>query len=153
MLMEKLLKRYVQVQREIARLELEKEHLRNALVKELEGKVPPKWRSIIDDEAMIVVHGYRTKVSYDESLLKQRLGGRYNEILEIDGAKIRKNRDIVRPLLEPILARVGTPAASRVESSIRNGLLKLEEFKGAFTKTQTPYISIRGEKSHLKSGV
>ena len=71
------------------------------------------------------------------------LGDRYREILEIDGTKIRKNRELVRPLLESILDQVGTPQASRVESAIRSGAITADEFRGAFKKTTTPFVSIR----------
>ena len=39
------IRRYIQIQREIAHLEREKEQLRDALVKELEGKAPARWRA------------------------------------------------------------------------------------------------------------
>ena len=63
--------------------------------------------------------------------------------MQIQGAKIRKNRELVRPFLAPVLDRVGTPAAARVEAAIHSGSLPMEVFKGAFRKEVTPYISIR----------
>ena len=53
----------------------------------------------------------------------------------------------VRPLLMPVLDRVGTPAAARVENAIRSGTLTVDAFRGAFQKTVTPYISVRIETS------
>ena len=146
-----LVRRDMQIQREIARLEQEREQLRDALVKELDGKVPPRWHSTIDGKPLVVVHGHKTTVRYDEPLLKDRLGEKYAEILEIDGVKIRKNRELVRPLLLPVLDRVGTPVAARVEAAIRSGSLSVEAFKNAFSKTVTPYVSIRAENTHVVS--
>jgi len=138
-----LIRRYMQIQREIAALERERDNLRVVLVNGLEGKVPQKWNSLIDGKPVSVVHRRKTTVRYDERLLRDRLGDRYAEILEIDGAKIRKNRELVRPFLAPVIDRVGTPTAARVEAAIQSGSLPMEVFKGAFRKDVTPYISIR----------
>ena len=140
-----LIRRYMQIQREIATLEQEKERLRESLVNGLEGKVPPRWHSEIDGKPILVVHRRKTTVRYDEQLLRDRLGDKYAEILEIDGTKIRKNRELVRPLLAPVIDYVGTPAAARVEAAIRSGTLPMEAFKGAFKKTHSPYISIQAD--------
>ena len=140
------IRRYQQIQQEIARLEEEREQLRDLLVKELDGKFPSKWHSTIDGKPILVVHEYKTSVRYDEPLLRERLGTRYMDILEIDGAKIRKNRELVRPLLASVLDKIGTPAASRVEEAVKSGLVSVADFQGAFHKVVTPYISIRADK-------
>ena len=140
------IRRYQQIQQEIARLEEEREQLRDLLVKELDGKFPSKWHSTIDGKPILVVHEYKTSVRYDEPLLRERLGTRYMDILEIDGAKIRKNRELVRPLLASVLDKIGTPAASRVEAAVKSGLVSAADFQGAFHKVVTPYISIRADK-------
>jgi hypothetical protein len=140
------IRRYQQIQQEIARLEEERERLRDLLVKELDGKFPSKWHSTIDGKPILVVHEYKTSVRYDEPLLRERLGTRYMDILEIDGAKIRKNRELVRPLLASVLDKIGTPAASRVEEAVKSGLVSVVDFQGAFRKVVTPYISIRADK-------
>lgn len=139
------IRRYMQIQYEIAQLEREKEQLRDALAKELEGKVPMKWHAMVDGKPLLVTHKFKTVVRYDEPLLRERLGERYAEILEVDGVKLRKNRELVRPLLMPVLDRVGSPAAARVENAIRAGTLTVDAFRGAFQKTITPYISVRIE--------
>jgi hypothetical protein len=140
------IRRYQQIQQEIARLEEERERLRDLLVKELDGKFPSKWHSTIDGKPILVVHEYKTSVRYDEPLLRERLGTRYMDILEIDGAKIRKNRELVRPLLASVLDKIGTPAASRVEEAVKSGLVSVVDFQGAFRKVVTPHISIRADK-------
>lgn len=140
------IRRYQQIQQEIARLEEEREQLRDLLVKELDGKFPSRWHSTIDGKPILVVHEYKTSVRYDEPLLRERLGTRYMDILEIDGAKIRKNRELVRPLLASVLDKIGTPAASRVEEAVKSGLVSVADFQGAFRKVVTPYISIRADK-------
>ena len=139
------IRRYMEIQREMSRLEQEKEELRNLIAKELEGRVPASWRPTLDAKPLVVMHGFRTTVKYDEDILRERLGDRYREILEIDGTKIRKNRELVRPLLESVLDQVGTPQASRVESAIRSGAVTADEFRGAFKKTATPFVSIRAD--------
>ena len=137
------IRRYMEIQREMARLEQEKEELRNLIAKELDGQVPASWRPTLDAKPLVVMHGYRTTVKYEEDILRERLGDRYHEILEIDGTKIRKNRELVRPYLEAVLDQVGTPQAARVEAAIRSGTVTPDEFRGAFRKTVTPFVSIR----------
>lgn len=149
---EGLIRRYMQVQREIDILEQEKERLRESLVSELEGKVPSRWHAMVDGTPLLVVHRHTTTVRYDESLLRERLGDKYQEILEIDSKKIRKNRELVRPLVASVLDQVGTPTAARVEAAIRSGSLPMEAFKGAFKKTFTPYISIRAGSPQMDNG-
>ena len=144
-----LIRRYMQIQQEIAALEQERERLREALVNGLDGKVPPRWHSEIDGSPILVVHRRQTTIRYNERLLRDRLGDKYAEILEIDGKKIRKNRELIRPLLAPVIDQVGTPAAARVEAAIRSGALPIEAFKGAFKKTYSPYISIQAD--HVRS--
>lgn len=141
----KLVRRYILLQREIAKLEAEKDNLRDTLVKELDGKVPSRWHLTVDGKHLVILHGHKTTVHYNEALLRDRLGEKYEDILEIDGTKIRKNRELVRPLLASVMDRIGTPAAARVEAAIRSGSLAIESFKGAFHKTVTPYISVRTE--------
>ncbi len=142
---EDAIRRYMQIQQEIAQLEKERERLRDLIVKQLDGVVPPRWHSMVDGKPILLVHEYRTSVRYDETLLRERLGVKYTEILEIDGTKIRKNREIVRPLLAPVLDKIGTPSASRVEAAVKSGSVAVEAFQGAFQKLVTPYMSIRTE--------
>ena len=139
----KAIRRYMEIQGEMARLEQEKDELRNLIVKELDGQVPPSWRPTLDAKPLVIMHGYRTTVKYDENILRERLGDRYHAILELDGTKIRKNRELVRPLLESVLDQIGTPQAARVESAIRSGSVTADEFRGAFKKTTIPFVSIR----------
>lgn len=144
---ETLAKRYMQIQQEIAALEQEKERIRDSLVKTLDGKVPERWHSTIDGKPVVIIHCHKTVVRYNESLLKERLGDRYVDILEIDAVKVRKNRELVRSYVAPVLETIGTPNAARVKASIQKGLIGLESFAGAFKKTSTPYISIRSDPS------
>ena len=137
------IRRYMRIQREMAQLEREKEQIRNSLVMELGDKVPTIWRLILDGKPLVIVHSHRTTVRYDEETLRDRLGDRYPEILELDGTKIRKNRDLVRPYLAAVLDQVGTPSAARVESAIRSGAVSPDVFRDAYQKTVTPFISIR----------
>ena len=43
----------------------------------------------------------------------------------------------------PDTAMPWTPQALRVESAIRSGAVTADEFRGAFKKTTTPFVSIR----------
>ena len=42
------IRRYMEIQREMARLEQEKEDLRNLIAKELDGQIPTSWRPMLD---------------------------------------------------------------------------------------------------------
>ncbi len=137
------IRRYMEIQKEMRVLEQEKEQLRNAIVQSLGDTVPTLWRPTLDGRPLVVVHENRTTVHYDEETLQTRLGDAFSQILEIDGTKIRKNRDLVRPLLASVLPTVGTVTAARVEAAIKSGVVKPESFRGAFQKTVTPYVSIR----------
>ena len=136
------IRRYLEIQKTMAELEEERKRLREQLVKELEGRVPARWFAVVDGRKFAISHKYKVDVKYDEQLLQVRLGDKYKEILEIDAKKVRKNREIVRQLLDPIMLTIGTPTAARVKSTIVSGLVDTKSFYGAFQKTSTPFISI-----------
>ena len=140
------LRRYMRLQLDIFLLEQEKERLRDSLVQELGTNVPGIWHPTLDGKPLTIMHSYRTTVRYDEETLRGRLGEKYREILEPDGNKIRRNRDLVRPLLAGILDTVGSVNTARVEAAIRNGIISAEFFQGAFQKTVTPFLSVRIDK-------
>ena len=140
------IRRYMRLQLDIFLLEQEKERLRDALVRELGTNVPGIWHLTLDGKPLTIMHSYRTTVRYDEETLRARLGGKFRDILEPDGNKIRRNRDLVRPLLADVLEMVGSVNAARVETAIRNGIVPAESFQGAFQKTVTPFLSVRIDK-------
>ena len=140
------IRRYMRLQLDIFLLEQEKDRLRDSLVRELGTNVPGIWHPVLDGKPLTVMHSYRTTVRYDEQTLRERLGGKYREVLEPDGNKIRRNRDLVRPLLSDVLETIGSVNAARVESAIRNGVVPAESFQGAYRKTLTPFLSIRIDK-------
>ena len=140
------IRRYMRLQLDIFLLAQEKERLRDFLVRELGTNVPGIWHPTLDGKPLTIVHTYRTTVRYDEEMLRGRLGEKYREILEPDGNKIRRNHDLVRPLLAEVLETVGSVNAARVEMAIRNGVVSAESFQGAFQKNVTPFLSVRIDK-------
>ena len=57
------IRRYMEIQREMARLEQEKEELRNLIAKELDGQVPASWRPTLDAKPASAQRSSMTRTS------------------------------------------------------------------------------------------
>ncbi len=138
----KLLKRYLEIQEEEKSLREEKSELQQCLAKHLtdfEGKF---WHPKIEEISLKIRYVKETIVEYDESLLSERLGDRYPEILTPDIRKIKKHLSEIEPLLYPVIGSVGSPDRDKVQSAITKGVVHKNEFQGAFIKTVKPRIAV-----------
>lgn len=136
------LRRYMQIRDEILQLEREKNMLKESLVMDLDRKFQKNLPLLIDGKQIVVKHEYKRNVHYREPLLRERLGERYVQILDLDSTKIRQNCELVRRLLAPILEKVGKPTAERVKAAVASGAVSMEEFRDAYRVTKTPYIAV-----------
>jgi len=134
--LEDALRRYVAIQRETKRLKEEQQALRDVIARHMQAQRKMHWNTTVDAEEVGIRCIPQTVVTYDEPLLRERLGNRYAEILEIDIKKLKENLPNVTPLLSPVLNLVGTPSREKVRDAIETGGLDPNLFKGAFTKTE-----------------
>ena len=133
---EDALRRYIAIQRETKRLKEEQHTLRDVIARYMQTRQKTHWQTLVDAEEVGIRCIPQTVVTYDEPLLRERLGNRYAEILEIDIKKLKDNLADVTSLLSPALDRIGTPSREKVRDAIETGGLDPNLFKGAFTKTE-----------------
>lgn len=136
------LKRYVEIQEEVAKLETEKKRWRDVLVAHMQATGQSMWTPSLDNKQLTVHYYPKTTVKYDEVVLQQRLGDKYIQILEPDLAKIKAHLAEVTPLLQPLLNQVGTPSREKVKAAVESGAVERHAFDGAFTKTDSPVFSV-----------
>lgn len=136
------LKRYVEIQEEVAKLETEKKRWRDVLVAHMQATGQSMWTPTLDNKQLTVRYYPKTTVKYDEVLLQQRLGDKYSQILEPDLAKIKAHLGEVAPLLAPLLPQVGSPTREKVKAVVESGVVDRHAFDGAFTKTDSSIFSV-----------
>ena len=148
---ETALKRYVEIQATERELKEEKQALQKAIADYMARAQVEKWFPIIDGTALQVSRSVRVKVEYDEDLLRGRLGQRFVKLLVPDSKKMAQYKAEVHELLEPMMDTIGRIDREQVRSAIEQGVIRKEEFAGAFSKTERPSVTVsrdrRGEGS------
>jgi hypothetical protein len=133
---------YEGIQREEKTLSERKAALKEKLAKHMQSQNAAEWMPEIDGRLFKVRYRHATTVEYDEETLHQRLGDRYRLVLGPDPRKVRRHLDEIAPLLEPCLDIIGSPVPHKVKEAITAGVVKADEFRGAFKKTEKDYITV-----------
>jgi len=129
------LRRYLELQQAEQRLRAEKAALQEQLAGHMAGQRLTYWYPVLDGQPLKVRSVATAVVEYDEAALRARLGPRYTAILAPDLKKLRRHLPELGAALAPVLDLVGAPAPDRVKAAIAQGLVRAEDFAGAFTKT------------------
>jgi hypothetical protein len=145
--MEAALARYLAIQTEEQALREEKSGLQQRIAAHMEQDGRDVWFPEVQGQRLKIRSVRSTVVEYDEEKLKVRLGERYGAILAPDPRKIRRNLGAVEAALAPFLDVVGSPSADRVRNAIERGVVRSEEFAGAFTKTARSLVSVSRVRS------
>lgn len=136
--------------REYARLQEREKGIRDkklALRQRLDAHLPHTsdheiiW-SNLDGKRVKISRAVKTKVNYDEKLLKQRLGGAYKEILVPDLSRIRRKMHEISGIFKPVLDVVGSPDRFRVKQAIDRGIVSPVDFDGAYEKKEDVKIAV-----------
>ena len=143
---EKVLGRYLQIQDESRRLDEEKARLRERLAGHLAGFTELFWFPVVAGQPLRIRVQHTTDFSYDEELLRQRLGERYVEILKPDPTKIRRHLPAVEALLRPALDLVGSPQREQVRVAVERGAVPKDAFAGAFEKVSRTTIAVMRQR-------
>jgi len=141
-----LLKQYRNVDQEIDRMEYEKRNLRTQIQQFLENRELSSFSIPVNNEQIILELKQNVSIKYDENLLRERLGEKYREILEIDLVKLRTAiGGLLEHELEQHIETIGSPSRTKIEKLIVEGKLEKGDFKGAFHKTlkSTLYVKRR----------
>jgi hypothetical protein len=136
------LKRYVEIQEEVAKLETEKKQCREVLMAYMRETEQSLWSTSLDSKQLTVRYYPKTTIKYDEALLQQRLGDKYLMLLEPDVAKIKTHLQDVAPLLQPMLQQIGSPSREKVKAVVEAGTIDRKAFEGAFTKVDASVFSV-----------
>ena len=149
---EQTLSRYLEVQREERLLAEEKERLQEVLKSHLADMKGSYWYPVVGGCALKVRCHREVRIDYNEELLRKRLGSRYVHVLKPDIAKLRRHLSEVASYLTPALELIGSPARERVQEAIQGGLVRQEEFAGAFEKSVRRTIAVMRVKEGEERG-
>jgi hypothetical protein len=137
-----VLRRYLQIQAEEQKLKEEKASLQEKLAQHMTANDLKHWFPEVDNLALKIRCQQDVAVEYDEPALKERLGARFRSILAPDWRKIRRHLADLQSTLDPMLETIGSPTPDRVRFAIEQGIVKKEEFAGAFKKTTRRTVAV-----------
>ena len=136
------LRRYLDIQAQELRLREEKSALQDKLAAYLAPRRMTSWYPELEGQPLKVRFHEATVVEYDEPLLRERLGPRFAATLAPDLRKIRRCLPEIASALAPVMDLVGSPAPDRVRAAIEQGLVRKEEFSGAFKKSVRRTVAV-----------
>ena len=139
---EKVLSRYVEIQAQEQALNEEKTLLQDHIEAYMDRTGQSLWFPVVEGLRLKVRCRKTLVVEYDEEALRKRLGARYAAILAPDLKKIRQHLPDLLSTLEPLLPMIGSPTPDRVRDAIQKGVVKTEEFSGAFRKTTRRFVAV-----------
>ncbi len=137
-----ILKQYSALQREERELRERKGELQKQLAAHMESLGASVWMPSVEGRHYKVRYRKSVRVTYDESLLRERLGDRYPALLAPDLKKLRNHLDAVEPYLRDVLDLVGSPTPDKVKAAIQSGQVALDDFKDAFSKSEAVHVAV-----------
>ena len=129
--MEELLRRYLKIQDESRRLEVERKSLRDKIASALSLSGKTGQDMFVDRCPLHVRCEPKIIYKFDDQLLRSRLGRAYCSILEPDTQKMKAHMDDVVRCLAPIIQKVGVPSGKRLDAAIRAGRISADLVEGA----------------------
>ncbi|MDT8390755.1 MAG: hypothetical protein RRC34_09645 [Lentisphaeria bacterium] len=152
---EAILRDYTRLQRQEKEIREEKLRLRQRLDVHLPHQAGHEtiW-SELDGDRVKISRVVKTRVDYDEELLKKRLGGAYREILSPDLSRIRRKMRDIRSVFTPVLDIIGAPDPSRVREALNRGIVSPKDFAGAYDKKDEVSIAVTVcHKKQVEQGI
>ncbi|MDX9723357.1 MAG: hypothetical protein RBU37_21595 [Myxococcota bacterium] len=141
------LTRYVALREQAQQLEEERKQLSKALGAHMKQLGLDSLELTVGEQNYVVRRSLTTRIRYDTSILQQRLGPRYLHLLAVDHKKLKSCGDQLREWLGAHLLEVGSPRRQLVKEAVEKGLVKVEEFAGAFRREQRAVVSVTARSS------
>ncbi len=140
--MERTLERYLAIQEEEKRLAEEKRQLQDTLKQFMRTGGEQRWCPTVGDQNLRVTYRHTTEVEYDEDVLRERLGSRYEAILTPNLKKVKSAMPHLRQYLQPVLREIGSPDPELIKQGVRSGTIRTDEFRDAFTKRERELVTV-----------
>ncbi len=138
-----LLGEYRQVEREIEAMDEERQALRNQIMAQMKAAGTDNLSLTVDGEPLFLVLEQRTEIVYNESLLRERLGDKYMDILDVDPRKLRRAPPDMRDAVAPFLEAVGSPSRQRIRAAVETKDIPQSAFDGAFEKRRKTILYVK----------
>jgi len=144
--MEAVLERYLAVQEEEKRLAEEKRELADKLKAFMRVQDEKRWAPTVGGQSLRISYRTTTEVEYDEDVLRERLGERYEKILSPNLKKMKRAMPHLRQVLQPVLREIGSPDAELVKQAVESGSVRADEFDGAYEKHRREFVTVSRAK-------
>ena len=118
-----LLRCYVNIQSETRRLESERVKLKNKISAILAADGRNVLDYNLDGEKLRIRCEPRATYEIDTQALRQRLGARFYDMLEIDTRRLKENMEEALERLRPMLGKIGVPSGRKIDAAIASGHL------------------------------
>ena len=141
--MKELLRRYLKIQDESRRLEVERKSLRDKIASALSLSGKTGQDMFVDRCSLHVRCEPKIIYKFDDQLLRSRLGRAYYSILEPDTQKMKAHMDDVVRCLAPIIHKVGVPSGERLDAAIRAGRISADLVEGAVMRQSDFSFSVQ----------
>ena len=141
-MIEKLLLKVKEIEGELELLKNEKEELRQQIIVVMNEKQSDKEIVDLPIGKFKIAKRCITTVTYEQDVLKERLGDKIKLVLDLDTHKMRSHKAMVVEALGDKLIDVGKISQTKVKQAVASGELSLSDFKDAFEKKTVDRITI-----------
>lgn len=129
-----------ELEEQIAR---EQAEIRAEIGQYLEGRSAKSWVGQVHGREIRVTRQERVQVTYDEPLLRQRLGDRFRQVIGLDRKLLTAREDEVLQWLGDRAYEVAHVDRSKVKEALERGDVSSDEFKGAFERKVTYTVALQ----------
>jgi hypothetical protein len=133
-----------------AQIAQEQAEVRAELAAFLESRAVKGWSGQIMGRPVRVTRQERTQITYDEDLLRQRLGERYRLVIGLDRKRLAQREEEVLRWLGDHAPEVCTVDREKVRAALEKGECSSDEFRGAFERKVTYTVALQTEKADGK---
>lgn len=126
-----------------AQIVQEQAEVRAELSEFLESRAQKGWSGQIMGRPVRVTRQERTQITYNEELLRQRLGDRYRMIIGLDKKRLTEREDEVLRWLGDHAVEVGRVDRDKVKAALEQGACSSDEFRGTFERKVTYTVALQ----------
>lgn len=107
------------------------------------------WNGQVHGQSVKVTRQERAQITYNEPLLRERLGERYRLVLGLDRKAVTAREDEILQWLGDRALEVARVDRNKVKSALEAGTVSPDEFRGAFERkvSYTAALQVMGGKS------
>lgn len=124
----------------------EQTEIRAEIGEYLESRAAKSWGGQVHGREIKVTRQERVHVTYDDDLLRQRLGARYRQVIGLDRKLLSAREDEVLQWLGDRAFEVARVDRAKVKEALERGDVATDEFRGAFERKVSYVVTLQVTK-------